>query len=1004
MTAKKISLNSESKLTRESAAEHLSDLRRKYGEQPTALSTANEAKTRLLLIDSILEALGWSRDDFNPEEPAKNVGFMDYLISVDGIPQFIVEAKRVGETFGHPNTGLRKTDYQLSFIRGAFGPAVSDVINQAESYCIQTGVAHAVVTNGAEWFLFQAIPYRNHSIENLRCIYFGNLLSETSSFDFFWELLAKPRVLSGSLEEHFWQLNAMSAEFCSTPKNVLPEISWTHSNDCENHLLDFYDRFFDEITDPARRQMLEHCFVTNARLDQYQGDLRRVLQDSAPSFIPNARSITPDDEEELFFPDSGDQKGRVVLVTGSVGCGKSTLVTRVLTNQNPRKRNLRKFKYLIVNLIDEFDGNSDIITNYLWQEVDKQWRKVNKESYEYETLRRVFARELDNLRRGPKARVFEQDIKLLTLEEGNLLEHLSSSPEDFLTKSWRYYCRHSGKGVVVFLDNVDRASENYQRLVYAFAHKLANKTGATVIITMREVTYFRGQQFGFLDVRSDDIVYHLQSPDLIQILSKRIQYVEFQMGFVTKPGPGDLLPDHRLRKWRKAPDWFQFQTAAQKYLEVLKATFLKSPKDANQLISLLAALAWHDVRYFLGILRSLHLMLGSDSETWSLSEIVAALMIPSGFTQNQPTLATLYIPSYIDYPCYFLKSRILLMLRYGRQGREMKRGTGLKLLFSFTRMYRYPERWTRRAIQEMVRERLLECLEVPSAADYTKDYELQDEHSFRASPLAIMLLDYVQFDYIYLSLLGNDLPFHRHDVFNKFIKETKDVIGLLATELHKDSLDLLPDTKAGQTVAQYLIEAFYNEQPLGNATMHNPEVSATEQNLKTIVDRLRNIAGCIIPDWSTSVRLPNISVNSTPEPIVDEEDIQLELFDTAEFHKSVQSKNIVQIPTSLVSSRGKRSWVPCIFWALVELRARGETLTTGSAITRVINQYLVNDLSKAEPTNISRSLRSSILQSQSWLITHHPKSGSKKKLYGLSDDWSRYWEDLFEEVPPELNT
>jgi hypothetical protein len=142
----------------------------------------------------------------------------------------------------------------------------------------------------------------------------------------------------------------------------------------------------------------------------------------------------------------------------------------------------------------------------------------------------------------------------------------------------------------------------------------------------------------------------------------------------------------------------------------------------------------------------------------------------------------------------------------------------------------------------------------------------------------------------------------------------------------------------------------------------------------------------------------------TPEPIVDEEDIQLELFDTAEFHKSVQSKNIVQIPTSLVSSRGKRSWVPCIFWALVELRARGETLTTGSAITRVINQYLVNDLSKAEPTNISRSLRSSILQSQSWLISHHPKPGSKKKLYGLSDDWSRYWEDLFEEAPPELNT
>ena len=85
MSVEKTSLYSVSP-TREEAAATLSELRKAYGDKASLLTEANEAKTRLLIIDRILESLGWSKDDFNPEHPIKHVGFTDYLISADDIP------------------------------------------------------------------------------------------------------------------------------------------------------------------------------------------------------------------------------------------------------------------------------------------------------------------------------------------------------------------------------------------------------------------------------------------------------------------------------------------------------------------------------------------------------------------------------------------------------------------------------------------------------------------------------------------------------------------------------------------------------------------------------------------------------------------------------------------------------------------------------------------------------------------------------------------------------
>ena len=988
--APKDKASSSKTLNRETALEALAELRKNYGDRGSALNKENEAKTRLLIIDTILEALGWSKDDFNPEHPVKHVGFTDYLMSVDDIPRFIIEAKRIGQTFSRPQTGLKKTVYQLSYVRTSFGPAVSEVINQAEGYSKETGVPYSVITNGAEWILMQTIPSRNRSINDLQCIYFGNLLTDTSHFDLFWDLLAKPCVLNNSLEEHFSELNSLPSEFCTIPSSKLPELNWSRSSDSEKYIREFYDRFFGEIVDPGRRMMLKQCFVTNPKLAQYQGELKRTLQDTAPIYIPEATDISPDYDEPHFLPnESGDRKGRVVLIAGSVGCGKSTFVNKVLIEAH--QKNSKKFNYLIIDLINEFDATPEVISDYLWQEINKKWRNFRPEAYEYEVLRKVFGRELQDLKRGSYAKVFEKDPLFLDRKEAELLEQLSNSPSGFLEKSWRYYASQNKKGVIVFLDNIDRTSDRYQRIVYTFAHKLASQTGSTVIITMREGTYFRGREFGFLDVRSDDIVYHLQTPDLVQVISKRIEYVEN----LDTPKESSKK-DHRLARWRNQPNWEEFYKFALKYADVIKSTFLTS-STSNHSISLLSAVSWHNVRYFLDLLRDLHLTLGSEPKTWSVSYMIAALLSTNSITGSRSVLPNLYYPVFISYPCHFLKLRLLLKLLYGGHSSESRRGTSLKAILNFTRMYAYHERWARLAIKEMVRERLLECMEIPSEADFTKNYELEESHSFRASPLAAVMLNQVYRDDIYLAMVGRNLPFHRVNSFEKFMESVRDVVNLISEEsLNKDGVDLLSETGANSIVARYLVESYEEEKPIGDVLLHFPEVSTTEEKLKNIVTQLLRISGVSVPKHFPA------SINEV-SPIKEAESqvFQTCLFEDTESSKSSQEVNSIQIPTELADTQlAVRGLAPKIFWALVELRARGKKEVTGSEIARIINQYLVDDLNKVEATNISKALRGKALQSQSWLTTN--ELASRKKLYGLSDTWRGYWEQIFRDNPPTM--
>ncbi|MBE7384338.1 MAG: hypothetical protein F6J95_023355 [Leptolyngbya sp. SIO1E4] len=418
----------------------------------------------------------------------------------------------------------------------------------------------------------------------------------------------------------------------------------------------------------------------------------------------------------------------------------------------------------------------------------------------------------------------------------------------------------------------------------------------------------------------------------------------------------------------------------------------------HKLLDFLASIAWNDVRYFLACLRSIHALLGSE-EKWSMSEVITALMLSKQIIAHSSGLADVYMPPHERFPCYFLKVRILAMLLFGRKQSERLQGASLRSIISFCRSYRYQERWTRTAIEEMVRNRLLECLEVPAAAEYTKDYEVEEDHSYRASPLAFTLLEYVQFDPVYLALLGNLLPFCQEDSYKRFLGEARGTLDLLAeVGFDRSGVKVIYDKNLGSIVAQYLIEALEIESPIGTPNLYTPEVAKTEEKIRRSVNKFKQIYPEVVVEEENKDQKPYTSKQATVNA-------QLPLFQDTGLSitdpEHGQEETTIVVPSKISNGFLKQyGHEPKIFWALVYLTAQGEIETTGSEVTRVINSHLCDDLHKVEPTNISRSLRGPKLQSRDWLRTNH--LAERKKLYSLTEKWRQTWQDFFDERPPEF--
>ena len=255
-----------------------------------------QGPTRLLIIDEVLSILGWSKIEYDPERSTSTGTYTDYRLTLDGESRLIVEAKRIGVIQPLPKT-LQRPEYANSFLFNSCGPELKSLLQQCRDYCTDCGLPYAVATTGEVWIVL--ISFRT-GVEwgKLRSFVFHSLDDVAQRFAEFYGLLARESVKNNSLEERFGSMVLVKPSAAIRPGDHVP-----HSPDVgvvpERQSIEaYFNNYLDDITRPGRELMLEQCYVSNQRLDEFQRDLRQILEYDA---VLTEQDYTIDnaDEENL---------------------------------------------------------------------------------------------------------------------------------------------------------------------------------------------------------------------------------------------------------------------------------------------------------------------------------------------------------------------------------------------------------------------------------------------------------------------------------------------------------------------------------------------------------------------------------------------------------------------------------------------------------------------------------------------------------------------------------
>lgn len=632
---------------------------------------ANEAKTRVALIDRILVALGWSTDEIERELKSGVGNYLDYELRAQSRPWMLVEAKRAGATFELPTFGKAGSTslYALQSLHQRGSAALREALAQAATYCNDRGVPLAAVTNGYQWLFFRGLSRRGAPWIKGVALTFFSTLELQNRFEEFFGALARTHAHSPFLFQLLDRPGTRPPAIAKRPRDVLRTTRRSPDANRVSGLRTIADLLLTEIHGHNKGEMLERCYVEPGTTSEFARSIQRLLKDSETPIERLASETIAGDTakfvEEVSRREKSVRLGQPVIVVGHVGAGKTTFIHRALG----RLRDDRSAVYAFVDLEGHGKGGTievqreeDRVCELVLEKLGNAASTVLKhrddisdaerlqgDPFSPETLRTMLRENIQAERRlGEK--LWAADGSAWPKREYELLCEAKADPQRLLIRFLRHlrgrFRRDDGLKypVLIVLDNLDQATDEYQRCIYGLAQRIAKETPAVVVVSIREDTFRRGvAPGGFLTSSSLPFVFHVGAPPLDRVVRQRVRFA--RSGELTPLLPAPLRPE---------------VGPLGELCDFVEQVLLKEKAEA---LSLLACLSGSNVRNGLDLVRSVVVGTPSvprapePSAAFALDAMLAALGEEQ--MQGRRFLANCFDADPSSPPYHALRARLL---------------------------------------------------------------------------------------------------------------------------------------------------------------------------------------------------------------------------------------------------------------------------------------------------------------------------------------------------------
>ncbi|WBU58575.1 hypothetical protein [Paracoccus sediminicola] len=490
-------------------------------EFPESSKHWNEAQNRFQFIDRLLlECLGWDHIYLEVESTDESGGRADYILGKP--PRAVLEAKREAKIWNIPPGGSPNRPRDLRSLIEAC-KNFADIVRQVIPYCSYRGIPVAVVSNGRQLAVFQAITVGEPPTHG-QCFLFNGLKDLVGSFPLLWELLSPEGISESRAFQRLSQLR--SPRMPAKASSSIPEpFKHRYRDDMQESLQLIGSLLLEEIEDNPRTKedFYSECYVSleanNRHLLLSKNIIERRYKRSGEEASSPAPLTAPSvsDLLERAAPRIGS---RPIVVLGDVGVGKSSFFENLEINT---AKTSSSSIYIKIDL-----GKKANLTESVKSFVLAEIPRVLSGGYGIDIFERdfvgsIYHKRLAEFDRSTAGALKAIDPQAYEIEKIKFTQGLVEARDSHLHASLSFLSGGQAKQITLVIDNADQRSYPVQQEAFLIAQELAATRNLVVFVALRPSTFLTSKTTGALSAYQNKIL-SISPPPIDEVVVKRLTF------------------------------------------------------------------------------------------------------------------------------------------------------------------------------------------------------------------------------------------------------------------------------------------------------------------------------------------------------------------------------------------------------------------------------------------------------------------------------------------------
>lgn len=507
--------------------EGMERLRKILESYPVGSEHWNEAQNRFQFVDRLLmECLGWEKPNISVEVTDELNGRADYAL---GRPiKAILEAKKEAIIFDIPPSSstivLRKLQ-PLTVASKQFKDAITQVI----PYCAINGAQIAIICNGPQIAIFQAITPGFPPLEG-ECYFFNGFQAYIDHFPVLWKLLSP----EGIEENHANRDLALhrNPRIPSKASTVIAEpFKYRYRNEFQENLRSLSSLLLEEIEDnpDLKSDFYKECYIgieaNNRHLllskNIITARYRRAGEHGvAPSALDEITGVDHNGNLQISDPSLlGKMGSRPIVVIGDVGVGKTSFFENLFESLSGTDQ--ANTYFININLGIKATLSRDIKT-YILDEIPRILK--NKYGIDINTAafaNAIYHKDLIGFDTTVNGNLKDSNPQQYSLERAKFLTSKIDQKDMHLQAALGHLSRGRNKQIIMVLDNADQRSFGVQQETFLIAQEFAASRNLSVFVALRPSTFYLSKTTGALSAYQNKVLT-ISPPPADEVIQKRL--------------------------------------------------------------------------------------------------------------------------------------------------------------------------------------------------------------------------------------------------------------------------------------------------------------------------------------------------------------------------------------------------------------------------------------------------------------------------------------------------